>query len=168
MILKNPSFINKDLKDGLYVLESTKNTINIDEEDHIIKSGVQIHKLEDILDDLEEGTVYIRKINMVRDDAFNKKFASIHNEVYNKPYDMNIFDWACARYNLDFKLPVKQSLQTKQQFWCSALVSYVYCELGLIQNNINWSIIAPRAFSSTSQDGDITFVCDIGNDTLYK
>ena len=167
IILKNPTFINNNMKDGLYILESVNHSNYVDEEDHIIKSGVQIHSFNSIIDSINDNIVYVRKLNIMRDENFYNKFQKIHKEIYNKPYDMSIFDWVIAEYNINHKLPVRISLNTKKKFWCSALVCYVYCELGIIDCNINWSIISPKEFSS-NENSSIKFLCNITNDELLK
>jgi hypothetical protein len=166
IILKNPKFINNNMKDGLYILESMAHSNQPDEEDHVIKSGVQIHNINDKIDNIKENIVFVRKLNINRDETFYKKFEEIHKEIYNKPYDMSIFDWVCAKYNINHKLSINTSYKTKKKFWCSALVSYVYCELGIIDNNINWSIISPKEFSSFEGGNSIKFLCNITNDEL--
>lgn len=164
IILKNPKFLNHDLEDGLYLLESSFNNIP-DAENHIIKTGVQINRLDDILKLSTKGSVFVRKINTNRDELFYEKLDTIHKEIHNKPYDFNIYDWLCAKYNLMCEIPVNSKYKSTKNFWCSALVSYIYCELGLIDNNINWSLIAPREYSST-EGKYIKFLCDIDNEKL--
>jgi cell wall-associated NlpC family hydrolase len=99
IILKNPRFLNENFEDGLYLLDSSFNTIP-DEEDHQLKYGVQIHKLDDILALYSSGSVYMRKIKAIRNEEFYEKFRTIHTEIYNKPYDLNIYDWIEAKLNL--------------------------------------------------------------------
>lgn len=159
VILKNPKFLNENLEDGLYLLESSSNNTP-DVEDDVLKIGVQIHKLEDVLREFSKNSVYIRKVHCKRDDDFYKRLTDIHKKIHNKPYDLNIFDWISAEYNLNKEILPSQIYKQTNSFWCSALVSYIFYELGLLKEDINWSIIAPREFSST-EGKYLTFLCDI-------
>lgn len=166
IILKNPRYIDPSLEDGLYLFESSYNGIK-DVEDHTIKIGVQLHRLEDILDECPENSVFLRHVHCNRAESFYKKIANIHTETRNKPYDLNIFDWITAKYNLDHTLPPNPSYKQTKDFWCSAFVSYVFYELGLVKGDINWSIVAPRDFSS-DEGGTVEFLCQIDKEIRLK
>lgn len=157
MVLRDPIWLPK----GLYVLESSKITNIADVEDHKMQSGVQIHPFEEVV--TQPGcTIYVRHLNITRDDAFQELMATIHSEVHAKPYDMNLYDWVCAEYNLSHRIPTSATFQEHNQFWCSALVAYVYCRLGVLPSDINWSIIAPKSFSS--KEGSLPFLCPLSDD----
>ena len=66
MIVRNPSFLNPALEDGIYLLESGWNPIP-DVETGQTKIGVQLHFLEDILKECQPNTVYVRKVECQRD-----------------------------------------------------------------------------------------------------
>lgn len=165
IILKNPKFLNDNLEDGVYILESSYNDTP-DAEDHKIKLGVQIHKLEDVVKEFPKDGIYIRKVNCVRDDNFYKKLSDIHKKIHNKPYDLNIFDWISAEYNLNKEISPNPLYKHTKDFWCSALVSYIFYELGLIKDDINWSLIAPREFSSV-EGKYLTFLCNVDVEKIY-
>lgn len=166
IVLKNPRWLKPELEDGLYLFESSYNNIP-DSEDHTIKIGVQLHRLEDIVKDCPKESVLIRHVHCTRDESFYKKLIDIHNQTYNKPYDLNIFDWIAAKYNLDHVIHPNMEYKQTKEFWCSAFVSYVFCELGLIQEDINWSIIAPRDFSS-DEGGRLQFSCEIEKEEIIN
>lgn len=166
IILKNPTWLKEDMKNGLYLFESSYNNIP-DSEDHTIKVGVQLHLLEDILKECPKESVMIRHVQCTRDSDFYNKLKKIHDETYNKPYDLNIFDWIAAKYNLDHTIAPNTAYKQTKDFWCSAFVSYVFHEMGLIQQDINWSIVAPRDFSS-DEGGKIKFSCEIGKEELIN
>jgi cell wall-associated NlpC family hydrolase len=165
MILKNPKFLNDSLEDGIYLLESSYNDTP-DSEDHKLKLGVQIHKLEDVLKEYPKNSVYVRKVHCERNDDFYKKLIDIHTEIHNKSYDLNLFDWICAKCNLDKEFPSNPLYKKTNTFWCSALVSYIFRELGLIKEDINWTLMAPREFSS-DEGKYITFLCEVDKEILY-
>jgi len=165
VIVKNPKFLNPDVKDGIYLLESSWNDLP-DVENHVYRVGVQMHLLEDILKESPKGSVEIRRVHCERNQAFYEKFAELHKEIHGKPYDLNPVDWLCAKYNIACPYPVEARFQKKKSFWCSALVSYLFCELGIIQKEINWSLIAPREFSS-KEGTQLQFRCVIDKEEPY-
>lgn len=164
IVIKNPSFLNKNLEDGLYLLDSSYG-VKPDEEDHQIKYGVQLHKLDDIISLYAPGTVYMRKLRCVRDVSFYERLAEIHNEIHGKPYDLNICDWIAAKNNLEHPIPINPLWKCTHRFWCSALVSYIYHKLGFI-SDCNWSLIAPREYSSFDSTGQLIFACIIEDEEL--
>ena len=94
-----------------------------------------------------------------------KKFIKVHNQVHEKPYDLNLYDWLCAEYNINCPFPEQDRFKHTNTFWCSALATYVLCEVGVVQNRVNWSLIAPRDFSS-NEGKHLIFLCDLSNEIL--
>lgn len=137
IILKDPTYIRSDLK-GLYILESTGLTDLPDVEEHKLKTGVQIRKLEDIYNEYD-GAIFWRKLHISRDENFFKTMNDIHKSVHGLPYDFNIIDWVEALFNVQF-----QNVQITKTFICSALVTYIYLRLGLVENDTPWTIIRPK------------------------
>jgi hypothetical protein len=164
MVIKNPQFMNLDLEDGTYILESSWNNTP-DVEDHQMKMGVQLHLLDDVLKEYPKGSVYTRHVRCERNPEFYDTLVKLHKEIHNKPYDTNPWDWLCAKYNMMCPLPSDPAYKTTKRFWCSALVSYLFCELGIIEPNVNWSLVAPREFSSTEAKW-VRFRCSIDNEKL--
>lgn len=165
MILKNPKYIRPDLEDGLYLLESSSNDTP-DVEDHQFKVGVQIHRLEDILKEFPKGSVFVRYVDVKRDDAFYSMITEVHNEIHNKPYDLNPLDWIRAEWNLIHPLDVDPQFQKTDSFWCSALLCYIYGRLECLEAEMDWSLIAPKEFSS--EEGTLLhFRYPISKDTPY-
>ena len=164
IVIKNPRFLNENLEDGLYLLDSSFGS-SPDVEDGRIKYGVQLHKLDDILAQCSPKSVYVRKITATRDQAFYEKFAQVHKDVYDKPYDLHICVWIEAKLNMDAPIPVNTVWRWTNRFWCSALVSYIYCKVGWI-SECNWGIIAPREYSSTDCTGQVIFTCIISDEDV--
>ena len=130
IIVKNPPW-NKELK-GLFFLESNSEPIP-DSEDHKKKFGVQLIPLNYVLQEKsKENNLYYRKLNCVRDEKFQETMCEIHTTIHNKPYDTDIVDWFHAAIDLQNqdKIPKQQKVHKTNCFWCSALVSYIYCKLG--------------------------------------
>ena len=57
---------------------------------------------------------------------------------------MCLSDWLLATLRLDI------SPQKTDRFWCSAFVSYIFTQLGWLEDNTDWSIIRPCDLSSSS------------------
>ena len=147
MVLKNPKFDNIPQLEGIYVWESGYEGYK-DPQDGKIKLGVQITPLEEILDSYKDkGSVYIRKLeNVDRNKIFSKEnINKIHNIVYDKPYDLVPEDWIEAYFKKD------SSPKKTNRFWCSALVGYIYSELGILEKNTDWSILIPCDFSQEKE-----------------
>jgi hypothetical protein len=164
IVVKNPKFLNPKLEDGTYILESSWNNTP-DAEDHQMKMGVQLHLLDEVLAEYPKGSVLVRKITCERNDIFYETFAKLHTKIHNKPYDVNPWDWLCAKYNMICPLPSDPAYKTTKRFWCSALVSYLFCELGIIDQKLNWSLVAPREFSSDEARW-VRFLCPIEKEKI--
>ena len=163
IIVKNPRFLNPDLEDGTYLLESSWNPTP-DAEDQQIKCGVQLHLLDEILKECPKGSVQIRHLTCERNYEFYETLVKVHKQIHNKPYDVNPWDWLSAEYNLWSPLPEDARYKQTKSFWCSALVSYLFCQWGFLES-VNWSLIAPREFSEQSK---LRFLCPISKEkNLY-
>jgi len=148
MILKDPTFINKNLK-GLYVWESTYNG-KPDPQDGKIKLGVQITPLYECLN-FESRSVFVRKIICDSEKHFNDEILTeIHNKVYGKIYDIVPGDWIQALFGVD------NNPQKTDRFWCSALVGYIYTKCGILESDTDWSILKPSDFSLDGENIKLT------------
>ena len=76
------------------------------------------------------------------DDNISKKMLdNVQNIVNNKPYDYNLGDWICIAFGLKRRRTIKR-------FWCSALVSYILCINGDIDENTDWTMTTAKDLSS--------------------
>lgn len=158
MIIHNPPW-RQDLK-GYYLLQSNRGGLNIDSEDHEKKVGVELTKLEDSLN--YDGKIHWRHIKTKRDDSFYKKLEEAHSKVHNRPYDMNLEDWIKAAFKIDYG-----NTQKLTTFWCSALVTFLLVELGLLDKDTKWTLASPADLSSTKNN--FKFInCDISKDILIN
>lgn len=153
MILKDPTYIHKSLK-GTYVWESGWEGTP-DPQDGKVKMGVQITPIHEMLDSYKKngGVVLIRKIEteLSKDDPnypFRpEKLKEIHDLVYDKPYDLNPFDWVDEMLGI---APNKHS----DRFWCSAFVGYVYVKAGILDPITDWTKLAPSDFAIDAEKLD--------------
>ena len=146
IILKNPSFINESLKDGLYLWDASY-SYTPEVENHKNLYGVQIHKLDDILPLYKNHSIYVRKVSVDRNIDFEQQIKCIHEEVHSKPYNIHLIDWIVAKLNIIYPFQYFSWWKQTDRFWCSSLVAFIYYRLGWI-SDVNWSLVAPRDFSS--------------------
>jgi hypothetical protein len=156
MLLYNPTYLCETLTDGWYVWDASY-SYTPEAEAHTKRFGVQIHSLRDIMA-LYPNQLYVRRCKAPRDDEFEKKLADIHKEVHAKPYDVHITDWIAAKLNMDNPFSVSILWKHTDRFWCSALLCYIMVQLGWV-SDVNWSLVAPREFSSTESTGQLLFNC---------
>lgn len=143
IIVRDPIYIDPNLK-GVFIVESGEEKIpDIISQKKI--SGVQLIPLEYVLDTYENGYIgnlYYRKLNCFRDEVFHKKIDELIKKKDAFPYDLHLSDWFCAKF--DIKIGKSQYTD---RFWCSALAAYIYVELSFLDEDLPWSMIAPRQFS---------------------
>jgi hypothetical protein len=158
IIIKNPSFIDEKLTDGTYLFESSYEGIP-DSIDHKKIYGVQLNPLKKCLhnyfDKSDSGTIYYRKNKCHKTKFFFQQFSEYCNKIYDKPYDLLPQDWIKAEFNIELG-----NIHREDKFWCSALVSYIYAKVGLLDRNIPWTIIAPNRFSFY-EGNQLDFKCDL-------
>ena len=153
ILLKDPVHLDPKLK-GLYVLESGYESIP-DPTDGKYKFGVQISPLDNVIENYQKswmGTLYYRRLDCCRDGNFENSMKQIYKEVYDKPYDIDIFDWIKAALKIDVGNDKRTST-----FWCSALVAYVYKKLDFL-DNVPWTLVSPKEFSYYENDKSLEFI----------
>tara|TARA_B110000908_G_C10147578_1_gene399768 strand:+ start:191 stop:844 length:654 start_codon:yes stop_codon:yes gene_type:complete len=150
MIVKDPEFTSPPLK-GIYLLESSSETFP-DAEDHKVKIGVELVPFKEILDTYKDEYFYWRQLKCDRNDAFYENLDAVHRVIHNKPYDLDLLDWIKA-YFKDYS-PI---VQKTNEFWCSALVAYIYVYLGFLDKDISWSYISPEQLGTESQSNPLQF-----------
>jgi cell wall-associated NlpC family hydrolase len=169
MVLKDPTFIDENLK-GLYLYESSWEG-EPDPADGKIKLGVQITPLEEAFKN-NPGNAYLRRIIAPTDNEYTRVFAEsniidVYKKTNAKPYDLNPVDWIEAFFRID---PTFKFGKDKR-FFCSALVGYIYQQLGILQKNTDWSILRPSDFSLEDNNRHIFyengFKLDTSQETIY-
>ena len=150
MILKDPIFIDGSLK-GLYIWESGWENV-----DGNTKLGVQITPLRDIVELYRQtgGKCYYRRI-CCNENCFSvSKLKKLYANVVNKMYDLCPLDWIEAYFRIDL------NPQKTDRFWCSAFVGYIYTYLGILEENVDWSILRPSDFSLEDNNKHLQFNSD--------
>lgn len=144
MVVRSPTWIRPDLT-GTYLFESTlsnANSININPRNVVLRDLDSVIKLY-------QGDVYLRKLNTNRDEQFHKKFKQAFYDAHNKPYNMNPVDWIGTFFdihNIDNMADISDYKQV-QRFFCSALVAWIYIQIGCLAWSTDWLITRPCDFA---------------------
>jgi len=106
------------------------------------------------------GHLYLRKLkcNNIDNHTLQSRIKVAYARVQDRPYDTNIFDWILGYYELNKDIQDNTSLSTKYQktneFWCSALVSYILVECGLLDKNVAWTLISPIDYANYNEQNE--------------
>ena len=155
IVVRDPSWA-PELK-GLYIIESSYEPYG-DSENHEIKLGCLMVPLEKMVGDFH-GKVYWRHIDCDRNDEFYTKFQQAHSVVHNRPYDLDPIDWIDAKFKISLTNP-----RRKDTFFCSAMVTYFYTELGLLDSNTKWTLQSCENLGTEHPKDELKFK----NCTIYK
>lgn len=152
IIIKDPTFTPTPLK-GLYVLESGWESEN-DVEQSTKKFGVMLQLLDDVVR-LYDGRIWIRRLKVERDFIFYEKLSQAHSDMHNLPYDDNPIHMLSALFSYVARESIIDKRGNISEVWCSALVTYIYMKLGLIDQKTDWSMIFPFDYG---EGGRIVFI----------
>ena len=141
MVLVNPTFMAKTCNlpvenfMGYFVWESSWEG-EPDPQDGKLKLGVQLTPLEEVIQN-NRGKYFIRKLEC-SDELFKKTFTNenleeVHKIVYDKMYDIN----PLGRTFLE-KIQNRKTIDSGV-----ALMGIIYSKLGIISDEIDWSILRP-------------------------
>jgi hypothetical protein len=149
LVLKSPTYIDPSLT-GIYFLESGSEIIP-DAEDGKIKFGVQITELSSVIQNYT-GRVYYRKLQLSPNDSaspitnnstqYDPQIANAYQSVYDAPYDDNVIDLFKAVLGINLG-----DNQRTDDFFCSAVVTYIYTKLGIFPTDIQWDLIEPKDYT---------------------
>ena len=152
IVLKKPTWLDDKLTEKYYILESGAEKFNDSETGRKI-FGVQIVPLDKIIDEYKNqgyGKLYYRKLKCsIEMHKLQQNIKNTYFKIQANPYDLDIFDWIKAYTEVDKDIndtKLTKKYQNINKFWCSALVSYIYVECGLLDKNIPWTIVSPNNF----------------------
>lgn len=151
IIWRDPHIDGKQYQ-GLYLFESVGMSDIKDVENGEYKFGVQIRDFKSIVNEYD-GRIWVRQMSCERNSDFFEKLAYAHSKVHGITYDLDPRDWFRVLFDID----IGDTTKTNEMF-CSALVAFVYDQLGLLKNtDVKWSLIRPCDFSSTYSKSRIEF-----------
>jgi len=146
---------------GTYIWDSSYH-FHPDPQDHKIKFGIALVKLEDYTSVNGKQLIYKRSPtdpNIYK--IFNKKFLQqIHDDVYGKHYDLTIGHWLAGLWHIIIP-------RTNKEFFCSSFVSYILTQAHILNKNTDWTIVSPGELSSEN-DNNMQWVEHYGPDTLWE
>jgi len=142
LVLKSPTWLHPELT-GNYFLESGVEKFP-DAVDHKMKFGVQITDLEKMIKSYT-GTLYFRKIISIplreNPSYYQEKLKKIHKIIHNKPYDYSPIDLLEAQIRIRMR-----NANRTDSFFCSALVAFIYTQLGFLPADTEWDLVLPKDF----------------------
>lgn len=148
---------------GTFVWESSWHGTK-DPQDNIVKFGVQLTPIELYIRDYP-GTVTIYKrsplTNETRTLFSNEALVAVHRKVYMHGYDTRPKDWCAALCKR--KIRVQTDV-----FTCSAFVSFVLTELGVLDKNTAWTILSAAELSSKTKSALVQWSSLYGEDTELR
>lgn len=132
MIIVDPKW-DQSIK-GPYLLQSASG-YTYSEEDREEEKGVTLASIPESFEGVD-----IRRYGGTMNTETLKE---VHDEVHRLPYDTSWWDWIKAGLShLGFSRWV-QNERHDNNFWCSALVAFVYVKMGILPEKTNWSNLAP-------------------------
>ena len=130
---------------GLYILQSGAGPNGYPDVIDGITQGVTLNRLDEFLQNRVK--IYIMTLNNVLwDDKNKKKFYEIFKTVHGKPYDKKWCHWCIVGISSFLRCECfarKIIPREKYEYWCSALVAYIYCNMGWIDDNDDWTCDTP-------------------------
>ena len=146
MIIRDPWWINSKLEDGLYVFQSGWGPNSYPDVISGSKRGVTLNKLDDFLRN-REG-VYIRTLSNFELNGGTKfLFKTAFETAHGRPYDAKPGHWTAACLGSFFKCPCisrKMLPREEKEFWCSALVYFMYTKMEWTNTKTDWSCKTPN------------------------
>lgn len=143
IVLKSPTWLHPELT-GNYFLESGVEKFS-DAVDHKMKFGVQITNLNKMINNYI-GTLYVRKLKSepykTNPYYYENKLKGVYEMIRDKPYDENPIDLIQAQ------MRIKLHDNHDESFFCSALVAFIYVQLGFLPVDIDWHLVVPKDFAS--------------------
>ena len=150
MIIRDPWWINDKLEDGLYVFQSGPGPNSYRDVISGLKRGVTLNRLEDFLKN-REG-IYIRTLENFKFNGGTKfMFRTAFEIAHGKPYDTKPAHWTAACLGSFFRCPCvakKMLPREEKEFWCSALVYFMYAKMEWTNPKTDWSCKTPNDLMS--------------------
>lgn len=141
MVLRDPFYIDPKLK-GVYMLESGEESFP-DAVDHKLCWGVQIVNLEKVFE-LYRGKIYHRPLKCKNPEIhsdFDQILTDLWSRIKDLPYDDSPWDLIRAEFGLHYG-----DANRTDTFFCSALQSFIYDQMKLFHQPVQWDMILPKDY----------------------
>jgi len=144
----------KNLEPNTYVIESGYECTS-DELSGERFNGVQIQTLDNIITNYSDCELYYRKFqnNSMSSEEMTDKLLNIFKNVHHKSYDTLPIDWIKAEMRSLHMVEFKD--KNINVFWCSALIAYIYIELGLLPCTLPFTLVTPQEWGTEHSDLDL-------------
>ena len=143
IIIRNPWWIESDC---LCILQSGSGPNTYGDIMNDNRCGVTLNYLSDFL--CNRSYIYTRKLeNFKLSEQTKKNFYEAFKVTHGKPYDSKPLSWCGVGIGSFFgcKCCSKAAApRTTETFWCSALVAYMYVQMGWLNENLDWSCQTPE------------------------
>lgn len=161
IVLKNPCIFGKQYE-GYYIFESTAFIDAKNVESGKYTSGVQINELSKVFD-TTNGSIFWRKLNVDRNKDFNEIMEQSYRLTKGASYDYDPEDWIKAFFDIHTGDEEKNT-----EYICSALASFLYDRLGLLQKPVDWTIVRPVDWVTVSDQNNNNSRIHLTNSSLDK
>lgn len=100
--------------------------------------GVQLTNI-DLLLATYTGIIYSKKLENYVNPIIEDEILEIFSKIKGDPYDYNPLHLLEVYFKID-----EGNQQRTTEFFCSALVAYIYTELGLLSKDTEWDLFTPQ------------------------
>ena len=143
IIVKNPWWIKEEC---LCILQSGNGPNGYPDIMNGNVAGVTLNYLSDFLQNRED--IYVRQLENFSFDEDNRKiFKKAFDTAHGKPYDSNPCSWCWVGITSFLYCACCSRIcvpRTEKTFWCSALVAFIYVEMGWFDPATDWSNKTPE------------------------
>jgi hypothetical protein len=162
VVLRNPTWLDPQLTAGLYFLDSNDN-MNVPDgvaQRTDARFGVHLRPLIPMIESMTVGSeIHLRKCSV--SVPVEQLETIITPGLLDATYDFDPLHWLGAKawiVQADYQLPVGWQWlahapnRSTRAFTCSALIAYVFTQLGCLPDNLPWSLVSPKLLSGETQE----------------
>lgn len=143
IVIKDPWWL--DMK-GLFVFQSGTGPNGYPDVMNGKLGGVTLNYLDAFLQNRK--FIFIRRLeNFTFDDDTRNRFKKAFDIAHGKPYDRNCCSWVGVGLGSLLRCRCCSRVSTPtttDTFWCSALVAYMYVQMGWFKDDLDWSAQTPQ------------------------
>jgi len=145
IVVRDPSWLDNRLEDGLYVFQAGPGPNAYPDVLTGEAHGVTLNRMDDFLRNREK--IYARTLENFRSTGAAKfMFRTAFEIAHGKPYDNKPRHWAAACVGSFARCPcLSRRLLPREdnEFWCSALVYFMYTKMEWTSPKTDWSCKVP-------------------------